>query len=362
MTTTVTKQRGKAISSGLPQPRAVRRVDRTALILMPVLLMLLALVTIANLGLGAVHIGPERVIHILAGLKAADSPEATVLTAIRLPRVVLAAMVGAALATSGAALQGVFRNPLADPGLIGVSSGAAAGAAFAIVTGVATFGAASTGVAAFAGGLAAACVGYLAARHQGRTEVVTLILTGVAVSAIAGAVVGVFFYLADDNQLRTLIFWTMGSLGTATWSGVASIAPLIGAAVILLPLFGRPLNALVLGEREARHLGFHPERIRLGVITLAALATGAAVSLTGIIGFVGLVVPHLIRLIAGPDHRLLLLASAIGGATLLLAADLIARTAVAPAEMPVGVVTALIGGPFFLFLLIHTRKTQGGWS
>lgn len=361
MTTTVTDRHGPAPAPPSPATRAGRRSGWVALALIPVLIVLLVTAVLANLALGAVDIPVARVARILLGMEQ-DTPEAMVLTAIRLPRVVLAVVAGAALAVSGAALQGVFRNPLADPGLIGVSPGAAAGAAFAIVTGIAAFGGATTAIAAFAAGLATAGIGYLAARHHGRTEVVTLILTGVAMSAIAAAVVGVFTYLADDNELRTLVFWTMGSLGTATWSGVVSIAPLAGAAIVALPLFGRALNALVLGEREARHLGFSPERSRVGVIALAALGTGASVSLTGIIGFVGLVVPHLIRLIAGPDHRLLLPASALGGATLLLAADLIARTVVAPAEIPVGVVTALIGGPFFLFLLIHTRRTQGGWS
>ncbi|GIH10359.1 ABC transporter permease [Rhizocola hellebori] len=334
-------------------------------LLVPVLTALLVVAIVVNLGAGAVQIGPLQVVDILFGTglgEPAAAGQSAVLLQIRAPRVALCALTGACLAVSGAALQGVFRNPLADPGIIGVTSGAAVGAAASIVIGLSTFGGATAGLAAFAGGLAAAAVGYFAARHQGRTEVVTLVLTGVAVSAIAGAAVGVFIYLADDNELRTLIFWTMGSLGTATWPGVKAVAPLLILSTVALPFFARGLNALVLGEREARHLGFHPERLRIGVIVLAALGTGAAVSLTGAIGFVGLVIPHLIRLIAGPDHRLLLPASAIGGAALLLAADLISRTAVAPAEMPVGVITALIGGPFFLLLLIRSRRLSGGWA
>jgi iron complex transport system permease protein len=334
-------------------------------LLIPVLTVLLLVALIVNLGAGAVHIGPLQVVDILFGTgfgEAHTGGQRSVLTQIRAPRVILATLTGACLAISGAALQGVFRNPLADPGIIGVSSGAAVGAAASIVLGLSAFGGATAGIAAFGGGLVAAGIGYLAARHHGRTEVITLVLTGVAVSAIAGAAVGVFTYLADDNELRTIVFWSLGSLGTATWSGVAAIAPLLIVTTLALPFFGRGLNALVLGEREARHLGFHPERLRVSVIVLAALGTGAGVSLTGAIGFVGLVVPHVIRLLAGPDHRLLLPASAIGGAALLLAADLISRTSVAPAEMPVGVITALVGGPFFLFLLIRTRRTQGGWT
>lgn len=325
----------------------------------------LIVAVLANLAIGAVRIPVGQVVDTLLGTRFAGPTSAgdrAVLLQIRLPRVVLCTVVGACLAVCGAALQAVFRNPLADPGIIGVSSGAAVGAAAAIVGGLATFGGATTGVAAFAGGAVAAGVGYLAARHDGRTEVTTLVLTGVAVSAIAGAVVGLFTYVADDTELRTLIFWTMGSLGTATWSGVAAVVPLMLLAILALPWFGRGLNALVLGEREARHLGFQPERLRLAVIGLAALGTGAAVSLSGVIGFVGLVVPHLVRLVAGPDHRLVLPASALGGAGLLLAADLLSRTVAAPAELPVGVVTALIGGPFFLYLLIRTRRTQGGWA
>lgn len=356
-TFSVAASRGEAIAA-TGQRVVAWRVGRAATLLI-VLAALLAMAIVVNLGLGAVHIGPSDVVRILLG---AQHENAVVVTAIRLPRVALAALAGATLACSGAALQGVFRNPLADPGLIGVSSGAAAGAAAAIVGGVAHFGGWSTGVAAFGGGVLAAAIGYTAARHQGRTEVVTLVLTGVAVSAIAGAIVGVFTYLADDNELRTLLFWTMGSLGTATWPGLAAVAPLMVAAVVALPFFGRGLNALVLGEREAKHLGFSAEWTRAGAIALAALGTGAAVSLTGVIGFVGLVVPHLLRLVAGPDHRLLLPASALGGAILLLVADLVSRTVVAPAELPVGVVTALVGGPFFLFLLIRTRRSQGGWS
>lgn len=337
-------------------------------LLLPVLLALLAAALVANLGVGAVAIAPGQVVAILADRLGIHLPvtytagQESVLTAIRAPRVVLCGLGGAVLASSGAALQGVFRNPLADPGVIGVSSGAAVGAVGAIVTGLAPFGGATTALAAFLCGLAAALLGYAVARHEGRTEVLTLVLTGVAVSAIGGAVVGLLTYLADDAALRTIVFWTMGSFGGATWPSVLAAAPLLLAACLALPWFGRALNALVLGEREARHLGVHPERVRLGVLALAALGTGACVALCGLVGFVGLVVPHLIRLVAGPDHRLLVPASALGGAALLLGADLLARTAVAPAELPVGVVTALAGGPFFLFLLLRTRRRHGGWA
>ena len=287
------------------------------------------------------------------------------LSAIRAPRVLMCLLIGAVLAVSGAALQGVFRNPLADPGVIGVSSGAAVGAVAAIVLGVG-----STLVRAhrharspaFIGGLIAALAVYAMSRRDGRTEVVTMVLTGVAVSAICGAFVGLLTFLADDAQLRTIVFWSLGSMGGATWESLGAAAPMLLASAVLLPLFGRPLNALVLGEREARHVGVDTERVRLTVVALAALGTGASVSVAGIVGFVGLVTPHLLRLVAGPDHRLLLPASALGGAVLLLVADLVARTVVVPAELPLGVVTALAGGPFFLFLLLRTRRLHGGWG
>jgi iron complex transport system permease protein len=330
----------------------------------------LAAAIVVNLGVGAVPISPGEVVAIIAdrlGLTldvGFTEQQAVVLTAIRAPRVLLCALIGGALAVSGAALQGVFRNPLADPSVIGVSSGAAVGAVAAIVLGAGgtVLGIAATPVAAFAGGLAAALAVYAMSRHQGRTEVVTMVLVGVAVSAICGAVVGLLTFLADDAQLRTIVFWTLGSVGGATWSAVLAVVPMLAACVLSLPAFGRALNALVLGEREARHVGVDTERVRLAVVALAALGTGAAVSIAGIVGFVGLVTPHLLRLVAGPDHRLLLPASALGGATLLLVADLTARTVVVPAELPLGVVTALAGGPFFLFLLLRTRRSHGGWG
>jgi iron complex transport system permease protein len=351
----------------------VGRPGRRRAVLLPALSAALLAVVVLNMGAGAVAISPVEVAAIAAGRLGLDldvavtAQQAAVLTAVRAPRVVLAALVGAVLAVSGAALQGVFRNPLADPSVIGVSSGAAVGAVAAIVLGAGALGAgllgpATTPVAAFLGALLAALAVYAMSRHQRRTETVTMVLTGVAVSAICGALVGLLTFLADDAQLRSIVFWTLGSVGGATWPTVAAVVPMLAACVLILPLTGRALNALVLGEREARHVGVDTERVRLAVVALAALGTGAAVSIAGIIGFVGLVVPHLLRLAVGPDHRLLLPASALGGASLLLLADLAARTLVVPAELPVGVVTGLIGGPFFLFLLLRTRRDQGGWA
>lgn len=288
--------------------------------------------------------------------------QSAVLWAIRLPRVLEAAMVGASLAIAGAALQGIFRNPLADPGVIGVSAGASLGAVLSILVGITMFGRFSTPIAAFVAGLGTAMLVYMLARFQGRTEVVTLILTGVALNSIAGALTGFMITIANDAQLRSITFWQLGSIGGATWNSVTAMAPFAIAGFILLPRWGSALNLFVLGEKEARHLGISTEQVRLGVIIVASMVTGASVAFTGTISFVGLVVPHAIRLAAGPDHRVLLPASALAGASLLVLTDLLARTVATPLEVPIGVVTALIGGPFFLFLLTRTRRQQGGWG
>jgi iron complex transport system permease protein len=321
-----------------------------------------------NVGIGAVEIGPLEVLAILADRVGIDlgvsysEQQSSVLWAIRLPRVVLGALVGAGLAICGAALQGIFRNPLADPSLIGVSSGASLGAAAVIVLGITTLGLATLPVAAFLGALLATLAVYALARHDGRTEVVTLLLTGLAVAAIAGAGVGLATFVADDEELRDIVFWTLGSVGGATWDQVIAAAPFVITGLVLLPFMARDLDLMTLGEREATHLGVDTERTRVSVIVLTALATGAGVAVAGIVGFIGLVVPHLVRLVAGPGHRLLLPASALAGASLLLLADLASRTVVSPAELPLGVVTALVGGPFFLWLLHRTRREHGGWG
>jgi len=288
--------------------------------------------------------------------------ESAVLWAIRLPRVLQAAIVGGGLAIAGAALQGVFRNPLADPGVIGVSAGATLGAVAAIASGVAIFGRFTTPVFAFAAGMLTSIIVYSLARYQGRTEVVTLILVGIAINAIAGAITGFVITIANDAELRSISYWSLGSVGGATWKSVNAMAPFALIGFLLLPRWGGALNLFVLGEREARHLGVSTEKVRVGLLLLAALVTGSSVAFTGTISFVGLVVPHAIRLAVGPDHRVLLPASALGGASLLVLTDLLARTVAAPIEVPIGVVTAMLGGPAFLLLLGRTRQQAGGWG
>lgn len=280
---------------------------------------------------------------------------------VRLPRVLLGALVGAALAAAGAVSQGVFGNPLADPGIIGVSSGAAVGASLAIITGVSALSAFAVPGFAFVTGVIVSFLVYTMARSRGRTEVVTLILTGVAVNAVAGAGLAFMTFSATANQREQIVFWQMGSLNGALWSQVGTIAPvaLLGLAASLA-LCAR-LDLLALGDDAARHLGVDIEKLRIAAIVVVAVLTAAAVAFAGVIGFVGLVIPHLIRMVAGPGHRILIPASALGGAVMLTIADMVARTAVAYAELPIGMLTALVGGPFFFYLLKRTREVNGGW-
>ena len=286
----------------------------------------------------------------------------SVLWDIRFPRVVLAVLVGASLGCAGALMQGVFGNPLADPGVIGVSSGAAVGAVGAIALGLTFFGNWTVAFCGFVSGLITVTAVYMLSRGGGRVEVVTLILTGIAVNAFAGAAIGLLMYSADNGALTGITFWQLGSLAQATWPKVLAVLPCALIGLLVAPRYARRLDLLALGERPARHLGVNVERLRVVLILVVALLTAAAVAVAGVIGFVGLVVPHLLRMAAGPGHRFLIPGSALGGALVLVSADLIARTAAAPAELPLGVLTALLGSPFFFWLLRTTRRKQGGWA
>jgi iron complex transport system permease protein len=329
-----------------------------------------ALVVLMVLGaaIGAYHVPIGDVVGSVLdriGIDAGPTPSRVadqVLWEIRFPRVVLTMLVGASLACAGALMQGTFRNPLADPGVIGISSGAALGAVAVISLGIAPFGTWSITVAAFLGGLGAVMLVYGASREGGRTEIVTLVLTGIAVTAFTGAVIGLLMFFSDDAQIRSVTFWTLGSTAGATWSKVAAIAPLALAGLLLAPVFGRSLDLLALGEGPARHLGVPVERLRVLMILVVAVLTAAAVAVAGIIAFVGLVIPHLVRTLIGPAHRALVVGSAVLGAAILVGADLVARTIAAPAEVPLGVLTALVGSPFFFWQLRRTRARQGGWA
>ncbi|MEU8239483.1 iron ABC transporter permease [Actinoplanes missouriensis] len=329
----------------------------------------LVVICLVAAGKGQVPIAPAEVagslLHRL-GLDLGPLPSAAqgenALWLVRFPRVVLAVIVGASLGCAGALMQGVFGNPLAEPGVVGVSSGAAVGAAAAIVSGVTVLGAWSTAAAAFAGGIITTFLVYAMSRSAGRTEVVTLVLTGVAVNATAGALLGLLMFLTDDDGVRAIAFWQLGSLAQATWGAVAVAGPCAVAGLTVAALCARRLDLLALGERPARHLGVDTERLRITAIVATALLTASAVAFTGIISFVGLVVPHLIRMVAGPGHRVLIPASALGGAVIVVTGDLIARTAIDYQELPLGVLTAVVGGPAFFWLLRRTRARAGGWG
>ena len=295
-----------------------------------------------------------------------DSLTASLVWDLRAPRALLALIVGAALATAGAAMQGLFRNPLADPGLVGVASGSALAAvtmmvAAAMQTLPAVVVPYAVPVAAFCGGLLAAWLAARLASERGETRTATLLLAGLAINAVAGAGIGLLVLWADEAALRNAWFWLFGSLGKAGWTELVICGPILLAIVLWLPREAPALNALLLGESEAGHLGVEVENFKRRILLLVVLAVALCVALAGLIGFVGLIVPHLLRLLLGPDHRLILPASAFGGATLLVLADLASRTVLSPAEIPVGILTALIGGPFFLALLVRLRGRIEAW-
>lgn len=312
---------------------------------------------VAGLSQGAVSI---PLLGLVNG--SATELEQIVFAEIRAPRVFLAGFVGASLALSGAVLQGLFRNPLADPGLIGVSSGAAVGAISMIVLGAALSipdwaEAYVMPLAAMSGAMAVTFLLYSFANYFGRFSVVTILLVGIALNAMAGVVIGLFQYVSDDAQLRTLVFWLMGSFSRAQWVSVLpAIGVMVGASLVLLRQV-KNLDRLQLGESEAYYLGVDVPRAKRHMILCSAAAVGAGVSLTGIIGFVGLVVPHLARLFLGSSHRLTLAGSVLIGASLMILADLLARTVMVPEELPVSLVTNAIGAPFFLWLIARAARS-----
>ncbi len=291
----------------------------------------------------------------------ADPIVVATLEVVRFPRIVMALAVGAALAVAGALMQAVFGNPLAEPGVVGVSAGAALGASTAIVFGIAA-GGGGVALLAFLGGLGATLLVYAVARAGGRTEVVTLLLTGIAINAFAQAGLAFVLFVADTASREQIVFWQLGSLAGSLWSEVTIVLPVLILGTVVAVLLASKLDLLSLGERNARHLGVDVEQLRIISIVLVALLTGVAVAFAGIIAFVGLVVPHIIRMALGPAHRGLLVASAVGGGALLAIADLLTRTVVSGADLPIGMLTALVGGPFVFGLLYQQRRRSGGWA
>ena len=329
----------------------------------------LVVAVVASSMVGQLPIAPTEVVGTLLralgisnGWQPTDDLVEATLWVVRFPRVVMALAVGAALAVAGAVMQAIFGNPLAEPGVVGVSSGAALGASAAIVFGVTALGSWSIALFAFAGGLLATLLVYFVSRANGRTEVVTLLLTGIAINAFAGAGLAFLLFVGDTASREQVVFWQLGSLNGSLWNEVLIVAVITVAGLVAAFLLAPRYDLLALGERNARHLGVNVEALRVGSIVLVALLTGVAVAFCGIIAFVGLVVPHLIRMIIGPGHRYLIVASAVGGGALLTFADLLARTLVGGADLPIGMLTSLIGGPFFFYLLYRQRKRSGGWA
>lgn len=337
---------------------------------------LLALTTaaLALLLLGSLATGPmaltlsESLRALYAGQGSGiEAHKLLIVQEIRLPRTLLCIAVGGILGLCGAVMQGLFRNPLADPGIIGVSGGAALGAALAIVLLAplapqygqqlqATIGVGLLPLLAFLGGALTTTLVYLLGTREGGTSVTVMLLAGVAITALSGAVIGLLSYLADDQMLRDLSLWQMGTLAAGKPADMVLALLTLAALLWLFMRDANPLNALLLGEGEARHLGIDVQALKRRLILLTAAGVGVAVAVAGMIGFVGLVVPHLVRLLAGPNHVRLLPLSALMGAALLLGADMLARTLLAPAELPVGIITALLGAPFFIWLLIKSRR------
>lgn len=339
-----------------------------AFLIRALLFPLLVLAFLWSLTIGAFDLSVAQVAAILCDRIGISLPwsytarDATIVLSLRLPRTLLALAVGGSLGVAGTALQGLFRNPLVDPSLAGVSDGAALGAITIIVLGSGLLFIPpglmpyALPVAAFAGGLAATAISSSLATHQRRTQVSLLLLAGIAVKSVAAAFSGFLVFIASDAQLRSITFWTLGSVSGATWETVFITLPLALLPAVVLLRYGTTLNALALGENEAHHLGINIQATKLTVVILTAIAVGAGVAACGIIGFVGLIVPHLLRLIIGPDNRHLLPGSLALGGILLILADAAARTVASPAELPIGIVTASLGGPMFLWLLVRQRK------
>jgi len=319
--------------------------------------------------IGQLEVGPRAVLGVLldrVGIDTGWHPDdllADAIWFIRMPRVAMSLLVGLCLAVAGVMMQAIFGNPLAEPGVVGVSAGAALGAAIAIAAGWESFGGGwAIAGSAFVMGLLATTFVYSTARSQGRTEVVTLLLTGIAVNAFTGAGLALVLFASDTGSREQIVFWQLGTINGTRWIEVLPVA-VVGVLGLAFALWvGRKYDVLSLGERSALHLGIRVEPLRIASMAVIALLTGVAVAFTGIIAFVGLVIPHVMRMVIGPSHRGLILGSALAGAVLLVWSDVLARTLVEGADLPIGLMTSLVGGPFFLYLVRQSRSRSGGWA
>lgn len=349
---------------------AVVHRDKKRVIVLWGFSILLVIVFLFSLTIGAVDISISQVLSIILdplGISLAEVTQVqqNVFLTIRLPRLVQTVIIGGALGVSGAALQGLFRNPLVEPGLVGISSGAALAAVIFIVFGVhftsqidPALQAFLLPLCAFSGGLIATIVVYKLSQLYGKTDIALLILAGVAIIMLTQAFIGLSVFYANENQSRAYTFWTLGDLGGATWQKLMIVSPLVIIPSLVLLGFSRSLNAMAAGEAEAFYMGVNIERMKVMIIICCALAVGTVVSISGTIGFVGLVIPHMIRMSFGADHRLILPASVLGGAILLMVADIFARTVVQPSELPIGIVTAMIGSPFLIYLIRTAKRNH----
>lgn len=339
--------------------QVLRARNRNRVLLFIVLVFALVSGTIASLVIGQYTIPIGELPRILAvGPLGVSAMDESVIWQIRLPRLVLGLLVGAALGVGGALMQAVFANPLAEPSVIGVTAGAGVGASLAIVLGISWFGATTVPVFAFLSGLLTTWMVYQLARFAGRIRVINLVLVGIAVNAVAGALISFFIFIAPTSSREQVVFWQMGSLSGAKWAHISVVAVLIGAGIAVALLLVGKLDVLALGDRAAGHVGIDVARLRVLALLLATLLTAGAVSYAGLIGFVGLVVPHIIRTVAGPSNVVLLPASALGGAALIVLADTAARSIIDFADLPIGIFTALVGGPTF-FILLRAMMRRG---
>jgi iron complex transport system permease protein len=337
------------------------------------LIVMLMVSVLLSAGVGAVHLAPGEILEIIQHtfnpVVVVNPVHEGLFFQLRLPRTFLCVLVGAALSVSGALMQALFRNPIVEPGLIGTSAGSALGAALVTVIGgnaffadIAFLGDLLMSACAFAGGLLATLLVYYFSASLSRVNISVMILAGIAINAIANGATGFLAYIARDPQARSITFWSLGTLSGATWKSVLIVNCSTITGLLLALRFAKPLNALQLGDAEAGYLGVHTERLKFSVILINTLLVSVATSMVGIVGFIGLIIPHLLRLLKGSDNRYLIIGSALLGAVALTLTDVICRVIIAPAEMPIGIVTAFVGAPVFLWLLSRIKKNgEGGF-
>ena len=347
-------------------PAAPHHRARRLAITVAVLVILLAATVLGSAAVGQFPLTVAEILASIGRRLGLVSPDESARFAdgalwnVRFPRIILGIIVGAALGIAGTLMQGMFGNPLAEPGVIGVSAGCAVGACSAIVFNITWLGEATVPVAAFVFGLLTTFAVYFLSRSTGRTQILTLVLTGIAINAVANALIALCVFLADTASREQIVFWQLGSLNGASWVAVGATLPFLVLGTVGALYSARKLDLLALGERQARHLGVNVERLRIIAIICVAILTSAAVAYAGIIAFVGLIIPHLLRLIVGPSHRVLIPASALGGALLISLADVLSRTLVPFADLPIGMFTALVGGPVFFLLMRRSLRSGSG--